>query len=100
MSVLPRSLFSWMAEASFGSVDFIVTNVPGILVPRYLAGAEILAAYPFAPVALQSPVSVALYGYRDRLFIGLNSDRTVMPDVDTFRGFIVDAFEELKSAAG
>jgi diacylglycerol O-acyltransferase / wax synthase len=100
MSVLPRSLFSWMAQATFGSVDFIVTNVPGILVPRYLAGAEIVSAYPFAPVAVQSPVSVAIYGYRDRLFIGLNSDRTVMPDVDAFRGFILDAFEELRASAG
>ncbi|MBI1816979.1 MAG: wax ester/triacylglycerol synthase family O-acyltransferase [Deltaproteobacteria bacterium] len=100
MSVLPRSLVSWMAEASFGSVDFIVTNVPGILVPRYLAGAEILAAYPFAPVAMKSPVSVALYGYRDRLFIGLNSDETLMPDVDDFKAMIRDAFAELCAAAG
>jgi hypothetical protein len=89
-----------MAEASFGRVDFIVTNVPGILVPRFLAGAEILGAYPFAPVAMQSPVSVALYGYRERLFIGLNSDRSAMPDVEAFKLMIVDAFEELQHAAG
>jgi len=99
MSVLPRPFFSWMSEASVGNVDFIVTNVPGILVPRYLAGAEIVAAYPFAPVALQSPVSVALYGYRDRLFIGLNSDRNTMPDVESFQRHIVEAFEELRAAA-
>jgi hypothetical protein len=33
-----------MAETTFGVVDFIVTNVPGILATRYLAGAEITAA--------------------------------------------------------
>ena len=66
LSVLPRQLVTWLSEATFGNIDFIVTNVPGILVPRYLAGAEIVAAYPFAPVALSSPVSVALYGYRDQ----------------------------------
>lgn len=100
VSLLPRALLTWMAEASFGRVDFIVTNVPGILVPRFLAGAEILGAYPFAPVAMQSPVSVALYGYRERLFIGLNSDRSAMPDVEAFKLMIVDAFEELQHAAG
>ena len=100
LSLLPRSLLTWMGEASFGSVDFIVTNVPGILMPRYLAGAQIMAAYPFAPVAMKSPVSVALYGYHDRLFIGLNSDETTMPDVDAFKAMIVESFEELQAAVG
>jgi diacylglycerol O-acyltransferase len=95
LSALPRSLVTWMAEASFGNIDYIVTNVPGILVPRYLAGAEIVSAYPFAPVAMCSPVSVALYGYRDRLFIGLDSDQTSMPDVDKFQEMIQASFAEL-----
>jgi diacylglycerol O-acyltransferase / wax synthase len=98
LSAVPRPLLTWMAEATFGSVDFIVTNVPGIRVPRHLAGAEILAAYPFAPVAMKSPVSVALYGYRDRLFIGLDSDATSMPDVEAFEAMIMGAFEELRDA--
>jgi hypothetical protein len=68
--------------------------------PRYLAGAQITAAYPFAPVAMKSPVSVALYGYHDRLFIGLNSDETAMPDVDAFKAMIVESFEELQAAVG
>jgi WS/DGAT/MGAT family acyltransferase len=100
LSVLPRSVLTWLAEASFGNLDFIVTNVPGILVPRYLAGAEILAAYPFAPVALGSPASVALYGYRDSLFIGLTSDQATMPDVERFTRGVLRAFHELQAAAG
>ena len=98
LSVLPRQFVTWMAESTFGNVDFIVTNVPGILATRYLAGAEIIAAYPFAPVAKRSPVSVALYGYRDQLFIGLDSDETSMPDVDRFRNMIQDSFTELRAA--
>jgi len=49
-------------------------------------------------VAMKSPVSVALYGYRDRLFIGLDSDETLMPDVEAFTAMIVGAFEELRDA--
>ena len=100
LSVLPRGVLTWLAEATFGSVDFIVTNVPGLLVPRYLAGAEILAAYPFAPIAMKSPASVALYGYRDHLFIGLNTDAVVMSDAGVFETLVVEAFEELRDAAG
>ena len=99
MSVLPRQFFTWMTEASFGTVDYIVTNVPGILAVRYLAGAEITAAYPFAPVAMKSPVSIALYGYRDQLFVGITSDETAMPDVDDFRKMILQSFDELRGAA-
>ena len=59
-----------------------------------------MAAYPFAPVAMKSPVSVALYGYRDRLFVGLNSDDKLMPDIDAFKGMIQEAFEHLRAAIG
>ena len=99
LSVLGRQFVTWMGEATFGAVDFIVTNVPGILATRYFAGAEITAAYPFAPVALKSPASVALYGYRDRLFIGIDADEAVMPDVESFERMIVEAFEDLLAVA-
>lgn len=99
ISVLPRPLVTWLTESTFGTIDFIVTNVPGILVPRYLAGAEILAAYPFAPVAMRSPASVALYGYRDSLYIGLTSDEALMPDVAAFETEIQRAFRALQVAA-
>jgi WS/DGAT/MGAT family acyltransferase len=98
LSVLGRQFVTWMGEVTFGAVDFIVTNVPGILATRYLAGAEITAAYPFAPVALKSPASIALYGYRDRLFIGIDADERVMPDVEGFERMVLDAFEELRGA--
>ena len=100
LGVLGRQFISWMAETTFGVIDFIVTNVPGILATRYLAGAEIVAAYPFAPVALRSPASVALYGYRDQLFVGLDADLAAMPDVDAFKDMIREAFIELAAAAG
>ena len=100
LSVLPRSVVTWLTEGTFGNLDFIVTNVPGILVPRYLAGAEIVAAYPFAPIAARSPASVALYGYRDSLFIGINSDVATMPDVERFETAVERAFRELQAAAG
>src|SRR5262249_6417476 len=100
LSVLPRRVATWLSETTFGNIDFIVTNVPGIMVPRYLAGAEITAAYPFAPVALGSPASVALYGYREHLFIGLNTDPATMPDADRFARMIRSAFVELRIAAG
>ena len=99
MAALPRPLYRRLAYAAAGNVDLIVTNVPGVMQPRYVAGAEIEAAYPFAPVSPHCPVSVALYGYRDRMFIGLDADATAMPETGSFRGMLTGAFEELVGAA-
>ncbi len=85
--------------ASGSAMDLIVTNIPGIPVTRFIAGAEITAAYPIAPTVPHCPVSVALYGYRDQLFIGLDADGTAMPELDTLSGMLKRSFEELVGLA-
>jgi len=99
MAALPRPLYRELARAVSGSVGLIATNVPGVPVPRFVAGAEITGAYPFAPVAPRCPVSIALYGYRDRLYVGLDADGTAMPDLDAFHASLVESFEEVAAAA-
>jgi WS/DGAT/MGAT family acyltransferase len=99
MAVLPRSLYRALAYAGSQSVNLIVTNVPGIMQPRYLAGSRITAGYPFAPVAPRCPVSVALYGYDGRLYVGIDADGTAMPDLADFRKQLAHSFEEFIAAA-
>ena len=100
LCALPRPLFQRVAYRASEPIDLIVTNVPGVPVPRYVAGGEIAEAYPFAPVAPHCPVSIALYGYRERLFVGLDADATSMPDVGTLRGLLEESFAALTEAAG
>ncbi len=99
LAALPRPLYRAVALGVSSSVDLIVTNVPGVPVARYVAGAEITAAYPFAPLGPHSPLSVALYGYRDRIFIGLDSDGALLPDPSEIAALLVESFEELVAAA-
>jgi WS/DGAT/MGAT family acyltransferase len=99
LATLPRPVYREVARRSSQTIDLIVTNVPGVPMPRYLAGAEISAAYPFAPVAPHCPVSIALYGYRGRLFIGLDADATALPDVDLLREQLAASFAALVAAA-
>jgi diacylglycerol O-acyltransferase len=99
LAALPRPVYRAVAYQSSKTIDLIVTNVPGIPVPRYLAGAEITAAYPFAPVAPHCPVSVALYGYCGRLFVGLDTDPSALPDLPAFRESLAAAFATLVEAA-
>jgi hypothetical protein len=46
---------------------------------------------------VRSPVSIALYGYRDRLFIGINADETSMRDTATFERMIRSSFRQLRT---
>ncbi|MCP3985152.1 MAG: DUF1298 domain-containing protein [bacterium] len=99
LALLPRRIHRAAVLASGSSMDLIVTNIPGVPVTRYVAGAEITAAYPIAPTVPHCPVSVALYGYRDQLFIGLDADGTAMPELDGFCGMLERSFEELVEIA-
>jgi len=99
LATLPRPLYRAVAYRSSQAIDLIVTNVPGVPVARFVAGAEIAAAYPFAPVAPNCPVSIALYGYRDRLYVGLDADAASFPDLDEFRGLLARSFEQVVEAA-
>jgi hypothetical protein len=99
LAALPRRIHRAAALASGSVMDLIVTNIPGIPVPRFVGGSEIIAAYPIAPTVPHCPVSVALYGYRDQLFIGLDADGTAMPELDEFCGMLERAFEELVAIA-
>jgi diacylglycerol O-acyltransferase len=99
LAVLPRPLFRYLSRASSQAVNLIVTNVPGIMQPRYVAGARITAGYPFAPLAPRCPVSIALYGYDQRLYVGIDADRTAMPDLHVFEEMLRAAFAEVIEAA-
>jgi WS/DGAT/MGAT family acyltransferase len=99
LTVLPRSLYRAFAYQGSKSIALIVTNVPGVPVTRFVAGAEIEAAYPFAPVAPHCPISVALYGYRDRLFVGVDADATAVPDVERFCAELARSFEQVVAAS-
>jgi WS/DGAT/MGAT family acyltransferase len=96
---LPKPLFKAFARSVSGAIELIVTNVPGLPTARYLAGAEITAAYPFAPTAPHAPVSIALYGYRGRLHIGLDADGTAMQDLGLFCAMLSESFERVVAAA-
>ena len=100
ISGAPRWLFRALSVPLSSSIDLIVTNVPGLPVARYLAGARITAGYPFAPTAPHTPVSIALYGYDERLYVGLDADGTAMADAEDFRDLLTRSFEAVVAAAG
>jgi diacylglycerol O-acyltransferase len=95
LSMLPRPLHKIASLATSGLVDLIVTNVPGIPFARFVAGAEIQSAYPIAPVMPGCPLSIALYGYRDHVYIGVDADGTAVTELDTVCSMIERSLAEV-----
>ena len=99
VSLIPAAVFRAAAESISGRVHLICSNVPGPRVERYLAGAKIDAVFPFAPVMLGTPLSIALISYGDRLGFGIDSDPAALPDPERVRRFLVQELDDIEKQA-
>lgn len=81
-------------------MSFLATNVPGVMVPQYLAGHECLDMVGVVPLAANVGYSVAITSYNQKLYFGMMSEPTSMPDVDIMKGYVDEVFQELRAAAG
>jgi hypothetical protein len=73
--------------------------MPGPPTQRFLAGARVDVIYPFAPVAMGTPLSMALMSYGDTYGIGIDSDPAAIPDPERLSGYLTTAIEELEARA-
>jgi len=81
-------------------MTFLATNVPGVMVPQYLAGHQCLAMVGLVPLAGNVGYSVAITSYNQKLYFGMMAEPTSMPDVSLMKTYVDQAFEELRTAAG
>lgn len=93
---LPTPITSAVFGAMLKHVDAVVTNVPGIPSRSYLAGAELIREYAFAPPA-GAAVNVALLSHLDTACIGVVSDPTAVPDPDVLLSCLVEGFDDVLS---
>jgi WS/DGAT/MGAT family acyltransferase len=92
----PAVVYRVLARTITERINLICTNVPGPTTDRYLAGAKIEAMYPFAPVAMGAPLSVALMSYGDVLGVGIDTDPAAIPDPERLTRYFSDAVNELE----
>ena len=99
LAVLPGFAYRLLAQTVTGRINLICTNMPGPPATRFLAGARVDAIYPFAPVALGTPLSMALMSYGDTYGIGIDSDPAAIPDPERLSRDLTLAIEELEARA-
>ncbi len=101
---LDRTALRCTAEASrlfFSRMLFnlLVSNVPGVQIPVYLNGSELLSMSPLPWVGPQQALSVAVISYNGEMSFGFMVDRDVVTDVEVFADDMDAAVADLLSAA-
>jgi hypothetical protein len=74
-----------------------ISNVPGVQVPLYLAGAKMLDYYPVSIVAHGIALNITVQSYMGQLCFGLIACRRAVPDVREIAHHLQRAFEALKA---
>jgi WS/DGAT/MGAT family acyltransferase len=74
-----------------------ISNVPGVQVPLYLAGAKMLDYYPVSIVVHGVALNITVQSYMGQLCFGLIACRRAVPDVREIAVQMQRAFELLKA---
>jgi len=98
LTALPTSLLVALTRAQTRTTDFAATNLRGSPVPLYIAGARVIASYPFGPRA-GTAMNATVLSYCDELHLGLNLDPAAVADPDGFMVDVADSFDALLGVA-
>ena len=93
----PLDAFFWYAQAATPHIRPLVAGLFGPQQQRYLAGAKIDTVFPFAPVLLGIPLSIALVSYGDTCGIGIDADPAAIPDPELLAQFLREEFQRVGS---
>lgn len=94
LSRIPSFASTSILGSMLKAIDFVATNVPGSKDRQYLAGAEVVREYAFAP-ASGAAFSVALMSHVDQCCIGINADTSAVPDPEVLTACMREGFEEV-----
>lgn len=94
LNLAPRAVIQGILRR----VDFLASDVPGLTAPVYLAGAELLAYFPFGPT-IGTAVNATLLSYVDTCCIGVNIDVAAVHDPENLMADLRAGFDEVLALA-
>jgi len=95
LNLLPSGVIGSMLK----HVDFLASDVPGVPVPLYLAGAPVSANYAFGPTT-GAALNVTLVSYQRTCCIGCNVDTSAVPDAEVLVDCLRQGFDEVLRLGG
>lgn len=99
---LPEPLAAGLVRASAvaprGWVATAVTNVPGPVADRSMAGCRVVEAFPVVPLGQRMRITVGLLSSGSRLACGITADGVHVPEIDLVADAVTATWDDL--AAG
>ena len=86
-------------DASPLPANFVVSNVRGTPMPLYFAGARVDSIMPMSMLAMGQCLNVTVVSYMDKIDVGITYDPDRVPDAERLAEGMLQALEELESAA-
>ena len=96
---LPRYVTTSVFGGMLKAIDFVATNIPGLRERAFVAGAEVVRQYAFAPPS-GAALSIALLSHRDQCCVGVNIDTAAVPDPELMTACLREGFEEVVALDG
>jgi WS/DGAT/MGAT family acyltransferase len=103
--LIPPAVFSRAAQLTFRlstsrpgrpAWNLVISNVPGPQFPLYLAGARLVANYPFSVITDGMGLNITVMSYDGNLDFGIVADYDLMPDVDKMIGWLRKELDALR----
>lgn len=81
-------------------INFVCTNVPGVQVPQYMCGLEVVDTIGLLVLTGNVGFSVTILSYNRQLFFSFICEPRLLPDLEMIAAAADDVFNELLEAAG
>jgi diacylglycerol O-acyltransferase / wax synthase len=99
LAAAPPALLNLGTHAAFRIpqplVQTMTTNVPGPQFPLYILGRKMLQAHPYAPIADNVKISIAVLSYLGQLSFGITAESSAATDLDILAKGIRHGLAEL-----
>src|SRR6478752_2380876 len=95
-------LFHWLADKDGQNkvLNIPISNVPGPREPGRVGGALVTQIYSVGPLTTGSGLNITVWSYVDQLNISVLSDGATLSDPHELTDAMVEAFVEIRHAAG
>jgi diacylglycerol O-acyltransferase len=95
-------LFHWLAEKDGQNkvLNIPISNVPGPREPGRVGGALVTEIYSVGPLTTGSGLNITVWSYVDQLNISVLSDGATLEDPHELTDAMIEAFLEIRRAAG
>lgn len=99
LGALPTRVEEMAANILDTKATMIMTNVPGVQTQLYLAGAPINTIMGWVPQAGRIALGVSILSYNNKVWLGIATDKGLVPDPEAIITFFHTEFDEMRSRA-